>query len=100
MKMTKMLKRKEREDEKEAGDADDVLRASGADTDDIDKKDGTYVDENGEAGEAGGVLRASGADAGGIEKMMIKMTMKERRITMKADAVWVGEGENRVQSRR
>jgi hypothetical protein len=44
------------------------------------------------------VLRASGADADGIEKKMEKTTMKmimmkERRMAMKADVVWTGEGK-------
>jgi hypothetical protein len=48
MKMTTMLKRRERGDDEEARDAGDVLRASGADADGIENKDGKDDDEAGE----------------------------------------------------
>jgi hypothetical protein len=44
-----------------------VLRASGADADGLENKDGKDNDEDSEIGDAGGVLRASGADADGLE---------------------------------
>ena len=49
MKMTTMLKRRERGDDEEARDAGDVLRASGADADGIENKDGKDDDEAGDA---------------------------------------------------
>jgi hypothetical protein len=49
------------------------------------------------------VLRASGTDAGAEkddDEDEVESLMKERRMLMKADAVWMGEGENREQSSR
>jgi hypothetical protein len=131
MKMTTMMMtRREGADEEEAGAG--VLRASGANAENTEEKDGKDDDGVGKTGDAGGVLRAFGADADGmwrtkIEKTTMKMVRlvmmvvcyaplarmlvayREKRwitmmmtmiMTARDDVIRMGEGGNRVQSRR